>query len=242
MATTLVVAFAAYRSPLATVRKVRLIMVGPLDPPEERLTRNRAEIGPGEPLLLFDAGRYAAGISGLPWVRKVDVGRTLLGTVHVRVEMRRPVARLACGGRRWELDEEGVVIRPARKNVPLPEITMCDARPVRRGQPIESEAVLGGLAAMFLGRDVPGLRPDRIAVDQSTGICFNNGDSVAIRLGRADDLPQKMALIARTYSKGRELSRTIEAMDVSCPQMPLGKPRASAPADPDSEGSAGGAG
>ncbi len=221
-----VVAVATYASPLTTVRKVRLIVSDLLEGPELRCTKRRAQVAPGLSLARFDRSSYTDNLARLPWVRSVSAETMVSGDLIVYVTVRRPLAIVSCGGRRWEVDEDGVVIRPARKGIKLLEVAMTDPAPVRLGSAITCEATVGGLAAMVLGRDAEGLKPERIAVDQNNGICFNNGDKVAVSLGRPADLPYKIALIDRIYRKDPSLCGRIEAIDLSCPQSPACKRRA----------------
>jgi hypothetical protein len=222
-------------SPLATVRSVVLtVPVLPIDH-EGRGTRGRAEVEPGLSLALFDVKAYKANLAELPWVKSVRVRRFPLGSVRVEVEVRRPVARLACAGRRWEVDEDCVVIRPARKGVALPEIALGDPTPIKLGSQVNVDVVQGALAAAALARDVPGLRPTGIAVDQINGICFNNDDSVAVCLGQARELPYKMALIERIYEQEPAIGGRLKSIDLSCPKAPACTRRASAGTAPSSE-------
>lgn len=229
-------------SPLATVRSVTVSAPPLPEDAERRCIEDRADLPPGVSLALLDTQAYAREIERLPWVSSARVQRSLWGQVRVEVRVRRPVARLLCGGRRWEMDEEGVVIRPARRGVSLPEIALMDPVRIERGCRVDVEVVLGGLAASVLGRAVPGLEPVGIAVDQINGICFNNGDRVAVCLGQADELPYKMALIRRIYQQEPAIAGKLEAIDLSCPQAPACTRRASARVAPSSEAIAADAG
>ncbi|NLH98977.1 MAG: FtsQ-type POTRA domain-containing protein [Chthonomonadales bacterium] len=213
---------AALTSPAITVRRVRVVMPAlPLES-ESRCTLSRAALPPGVRLALMDVRGYADALRRLPWVRSVTVRRGLDGTVTAEVEVRSPVARLVCGGRRWEVDDDGVIIRPARRDLDLPEIVMNQAVPVCRGARVEAENVLGAIAALALSRGVSGLTPVSITVDQTDGICFNNGDNIAVWLGRADDLPYKMAVVERIYRLEPPVADRLVSVDVSVPQMPTG--------------------
>ncbi len=227
-ASAAVVAIAATASPLATIRRVRLVLSGVLEAPEMRCTEHRAHVQPGMSLALFDTERCAESLRRLPWVRSVRAETTVTGDLIVRVAVRRPEVVVSCGGRRWEVDEDGFVVRPARKGLKLTELVMCDPAPLRVGFQIPCEMTLGGMAAAVIGRGVHGLKPERIAVDQTTGICFNNGDKVAVCLGPAADLPYKIALIDRIYREDPQLSGRLDAIDLSCPLTPACRRRASA--------------
>ena len=218
---------AALASPLASVRKVRLIVTDRLEEPELRCTVRRAQVHPGLPLMRFDRARYCQGLAQLPWVRSARAETRLTGDLVVSVIVRRPAAVVLCGGRRWEVDDDGIVIRPARKGTDLIEAAMGAPASLRPGEAIPCEMTVGALAALVLAQDVSGPKPERIAVDQNYGICFNNADKVAVCFGRPVDLPYKVALMDRIYRMSHSLSGRIEAIDLSCPQSPACKRRAS---------------
>lgn len=212
-------------SPSMTVRKVIVIMPALPIEAEQRCVRKRAEIRPGTSLALMDVRTYADEIRRLPWVRSVQVRRSLNRAVTVEVEVRRPVVRLVCGGRRWEADDEGVVIRPARRDVELPEIVMLQPRPICLGARVDAEEVLGAIAAVRLSRNMGVLNAVSVTVDQRNGICFNNGDRVAVWLGQAEDLPYKLALVERMYRVEPTIAQRLLSIDVRVPQVPAGTPR-----------------
>lgn len=222
-AVTLILAVVA--SPCLTVRRVNLVVADlPLES-ENRCVRSHAAIPPGTSLVLMDVKRYSDEIRRLPWVRSVRVRRYLDRSVTVEVDVRRPVVRLVCGGRRWEVDDDGVVIRPARRDVALLEVALDAPRPIIAGAQLDAEEVLGAIAAVRMSRSAGVLNPVCVTVDQRNGICFNNADNVAVWLGEAEDLPYKLALVARMYRIEPTIAQRLQTIDVSMPQVPAGTPR-----------------
>lgn len=212
-------------SPALTVRSVRLTMPALPQAHEERATREACRLPKGTSLALMSVVRCERALMRLPWVRSVEVSRLPNRVVRARVWVRHAVATLHHGGRRWEIDEYGWVVRPARRSVGLPEITIEGPLQVALGKRLTGDRLVAGLAAAAMARDSECLRGAQISVDQTAGICFNNWDRVAVVVGTADDLPRKLAVVRRIYELEPDIGLRLSEIDVSCPRFPAGRPR-----------------
>lgn len=224
---TWVVAFVA--SPAMTVRSMSVQVYGAAEPHEIRAIVRSSAIPRHTRLLQVRAGDLERRLAQWPWVASARVHRDVwTRSIRLSVTVREPTVALECSGRRWELDDEGHVIRPLRRGQKLTEVIADVPVKIVQGQQISSEEILGGLAAARLSRAVPCLRGARINVDQSAAICFNSIDGVEIRAGDAGNLPTKLAVVQRVYDLAeREHYRVrdrLVAIDVSVPRHPGGLP------------------
>jgi len=177
-------------------------------------------------LLLLRRAEVRARLERFPWVLRADVEPILWRrAVEVKVAVREPAAELVVGGRRWEVDDDGWVVRPLRRGIDLPQVTIAGRLDVSPGQRLTSERVLAGLAAARLKQAVACLQQATISVDETASICFNNPDRVAVRMGTVEDLPVKLAVVEQIYRVEAQVGKRFQEIDVSCPQVPAGKPR-----------------
>lgn len=64
----------------------------------------------GDAMFGFDPNVMHARLAALPWVREATIQRRLPGTIHIRINERRPTALWQRDGRLALIDDEGVII------------------------------------------------------------------------------------------------------------------------------------
>lgn len=224
--------YAAFVSPAMSVRDVVVRAPAGLQPHEQRAIISATFPLCTSRLLLLRGAEVRSRLERFPWVLRADVEPILWRrAVEVKVAAREPAAELIVGGRRWEVDDDGWVIRPMRRGIDLPQVTITGRLDVSPGQRLTSERVLAGLAAVRLKRAVACLQQATISVDERASICFNNPDRVAISVGTVEDLPVKLAVVEQIYRVEAEVGRRLQEIDVSCPSVPAGKPRTAGQTD-----------
>jgi cell division protein FtsQ len=206
-------------SPALHVREVRVRGVAGLTQDETEATRLAAEVPPGTNVLRGGWDRTTAALSRLPWVKTVRARRALPAGVEFMLIPRMPVSVLLTATGGWEVDDGGMVIRPARPDLRLPTITALDAAP-EAGQPADFPGVAGALAALSMLQSGKQLPITKIEVDSKGELCLNMVDSVAIRLGQPDGLNEKVALVRRIYSERPDIASTAETVDLRDPAAP----------------------
>ncbi|RKY59020.1 MAG: cell division protein FtsQ, partial [Candidatus Latescibacterota bacterium] len=70
----------------------------------------------------MDIKEVVERVKGIPWVRDVEVHRSLFGKLVLKIEERKPVALLVAG-RLFPVDADGVVLSPLKVPPDLPLIT-----------------------------------------------------------------------------------------------------------------------
>jgi cell division protein FtsQ len=219
-------------SPVFSVRRVIVTGLSHLTPEEALEVRARAGVTPRSNLFLTKTGRIAKEVERLPSVARVSISRKLPGTLEVTVIPRVPIASLQVGGARWELDGGGVVIRRSTKTKNLPEIRSATNVDVQPGVSLADSPVGGALTLLRLANGRQPLRIAKIDVDQRTDIWLNMQDTVAIRLGQAEDLPKKVALIRSIYADKPDIAAEVQSIDLTCPDAPACTPRDSTKGSP----------
>jgi cell division protein FtsQ len=144
---------------------------------------------PGDPILLVDVRAAEAALARHPWVKRVDVRRTLDRALRVSVEERRPAALVDLGGL-YLVDEGGDVFKRAAAGdgLDLPLVTGLSRADwvQRRGA---AEPLLAGalaLAKAWHRRGTPA-RLSEIHVEPGDGVTLYVGDDgTEVRLGTSD--------------------------------------------------------
>ncbi len=169
--------------------------------------------------------------------RRIQLPDTLILTVAER----QPFATLASGGRYWLLDRKGVPYENLDKpypNVPLVAVQSAATASgatnseVVLGQPLHTRWLAQTYGLMGLLAHSRTLEASKISVDQNANICLNRADKLQILLGQPEGMPQKVALAeAAVEANGGTIARRAAYIDVSCPELPVWKPRLETEAD-----------
>ena len=224
-----VLAWAAFWSPLLSVRTVRVIGSRHLTSSD---IEQAAHLGGGTNILLLSTGAVVRDIERLPWVRRARVERSLPGTLRVRIVERRPVLVLANGSVRWLVDKHGNVIAPARAgHRRLATLAGIHLGAISAGMRLGPSS---GGAALAVWRGLPPRLKHKVgAVFAPTvpAITFSLRDGTTVRYGGPEDSRDKnhvlLALLRRIARDGV----TTSYIDVRVPTDPaLGPPPAAASA------------
>lgn len=165
--------------------------------------------------------------------RRIQLPDTLVLTVAER----QPFATLSSGGRYWLLDRKGVPYQTLDKPYPqVPLVAVQDAaegtQGIVLGQPLHTRWLAQTYNLMGLLARSRTLEAAKISVDQNANICLNRADKLQILLGQPEALPQKVALAeAAVAANGGTIARRAAYIDVSCPDLPVWKPRPDAEDD-----------
>lgn len=158
--------------------------------------------------------------------RRIELPDTLI----LQVAERQPFATLASGGQYWLLDSKGVPYQTLDKPYPqVPLLAVAAAAtptPLVLGQPLHARWLKQAYGLLGLLAQNEALGATKISVDQNANICLNRRDNLQIVLGQPDSLPQKLALAqAAVTANGGAIARRAAYIDVSCPELPVWKPR-----------------
>jgi cell division protein FtsQ len=211
------------RSPLFAIRQVRVTGLVELMPDEAGDAQAAAELPSNTNFFHLNRRQLESEIESVPAVAAARISRRFPNRVEIVVTPRRPVAILAAGAARWEVDRGGVAIRPERPGQKLPEIDCASASNVAPGQRIDVPGVAGALSAASLCAAAPNGKPlgiAKIEVDQNGDMCLNMVDSVAIRFGQGDQLDTKLALVRRIYNERPDIGAEVETIDLRFPEAP----------------------
>lgn len=191
----------------------------------------------GRNVLFFNKKTVALDILQLPEVESVRVDRVLPRTVRLRIHERKPVAMLHDGKQLFLVDETGVVFHKVPK--PVTGLTTINVRvPLKTGDAAGKTSVEACLALEALKCAAKErLSVAKIRVDPDGDICLNMIGGFDVKLGQAQELPRKMALVRKALQGKPELAKNAKYIDVSCPKYPAWLPRgASATAMSTSDG------
>lgn len=216
------------RSPLFSIRGVRITGLESLLPEEASAARNAAAGRPGTNLFRLNRSNLEAALKRVSAVGGAQVSRRFPNALDIAITPRIPVALLTSGSERWEVDRAGVAIRPARPSVKLPEIACAAGVTVTPGRRINVPGVAGAItAALITSRCKPlgTTKITKIEIDQNADMCLNMSDSVAIRIGQTDQLDTKLFLVRRIYDERPDIGAEVESIDLRFPESPACIPR-----------------
>jgi cell division septal protein FtsQ len=210
------------------VRQVKVSGLSQLTPEEAAVTQASAVIPPHSNIIRARFEKTVRALSSLPWVASVTPHKHYPAGVEFAIIPRQAVALVTGAGGRWEVDGAGIAIRTARAGTRLPEITVPDTSGVHPGARIDVPGVSVALSAVSLAHGSKPVPIVKIEVDQNADICLNMKDNVAIRLGAAEDIGAKLALVHRIYNDKPDIGTLVQSIDLRSPESPSCVPRAAA--------------
>lgn len=214
-----------FASPVLAVRHIVVKGLAPLTPEEASQVQEAAKLPPHTNLMRAPAGRIAASLRKLPWVADAIVSRQLPDHLVITIKARLPVTVLTTPAGRWELDGRGIPIRPAQMMATLPEIVANMNSVIEPGVAVDLPGVAGALSVVEMAKRGKPIQIAKIEVDQNADLCLNMQDSVAIRLGQVEDLPQKLTLVHRIYEEKPDIGTEVARIDLRCLDAPACLPR-----------------
>jgi cell division protein FtsQ len=208
-------------SPVFAVKQVRLYGLAGLPSAESEAVGKVVALPGTTNFLRAPVGDVERQLKALPYVRTATVARRLPNRIEARIQARIPLVVVEIGGKRFEVDAEGVPIRLARlENAKLPRIALKRLRPVEPGVALNDSA----LRALLTVLQTPGVdlweKIAKIEVDQNEFLCLNMRDGVKVELGGVDELPKKFALAQKVYASESEVAQRFVAINLSSPDWP----------------------
>jgi hypothetical protein len=190
---------AAFASPRLAVRAVRVAGA-------RQLTAQRvgglASVPAGANVLSVNLGDVRRRVMRDPAVRDAHVTRALPDGIRIVVEERRPRMVATMAGRFWDVDEAGIPFREQRAPTPgLPLVDLGVGRPPALGKSLPGDRWRAVLTCADLGRKNR-LPVRKILFDDGGELWLNiaipgtaaSGERLLpVRLGRLEDLPEKLA-------------------------------------------------
>jgi cell division protein FtsQ len=156
-----------------------------------------------------------------PAVKEVRLYRRLPNTLIVRVIERKPELILETSKALYEVDSEGVPYRIAKKvDSSLPLITCGMVGSIRLGQQLRTPEFLIARNCLLLAKNKKMFNVAKLSVDQSQELCLNVRDGYQVKLGRPEQLSEKLDIAAQAVAQIPEFRERGEYVDVSCPEAP----------------------
>lgn len=214
----------AVRAPMLAVKEVQISGVKMSDRAAVESASNDLL---GQNILTLRKSEVVDKIRHLSEVREVKMGRDLPCRVWVRVWERRPDAVLSDGQSCCLVENDGFMfhrIDGPRRDLPLLVVDRCDK--LQTGKVAASPDVRNALEVLSCARK-EGISLNKISVDPQGDICLNMGSDFYVRLGQPDDIAKKMALLRSALVYKPSIAKEAEYIDISCPEAPVMKPRAS---------------
>jgi cell division protein FtsQ len=193
-------------------------------PEVQKAVREAGAAFMGESLVALDQQEVRRRLAALPSVRAVTVDRAFPHTLRVVVVPERSLAVVRNGREAWLVSEEGRVIRAAGADAGArrPLVWTASEPDLEPGAQVESENVLLSLQALRL---LPRPFPERIQTARASNdeITLVLAEGMEIRLGRADRLALKLAVVARVLGATTAADRAgLAYLDVSVPEKVVG--------------------
>jgi cell division protein FtsQ len=230
----MIVAWAAFWSPLLDVRSIRVI--GGRHTHAAQVA-SIARLDEGANLLLLSTSRVAARARALPWVKSARVDRKLPGTLVVRIRERRPALVLSLGAARWTMDATGRVLAPGAVQRGLPVLSGSALAGIRPGARPASPQLTSALRAY---RSLPPnvrAQVTTIAAPSVERVTFALKSGIVVHYGDAARTRFKNSVLRSLLAELARERRTPAYIDVSVPSSPaiagaapLATPAPSAPA------------
>lgn len=232
IAVVAVLVWAAFWSPLLSVRDVKL--TGARHTTAEEVAA-AAGLGPDDNLLLLSAGDVVAAARKLPWVADAEVERRLPGTVKVKVVERKPALVVSLGtSARWTIDAEGHVLSTGQAEPGLPVVGGVEVGDIKPGVKLDAPVIAEVLKAW---RSLPKKLAGEVQAIFATSlerISFTLTDGTQVRYGAAERLGAKNEVLLALRKQLAEEGKVTSYIDVRVPTSPaIGPPPPEvAPASP----------
>ncbi len=183
-------------------------------------------LAPGDSAFRVNAFQIRARLRSDPRVDEVWVSLGFPHRLTVTVHERAPVAALSVAGGYVLLDEDGVVI--ARTPGPAPYLSLrvdgLDPRSVQIGTVVPDSSVR--LGAGVAGRLPGALRQQVIGVRVDAGgeVVLQTRDGIAVRLGGADGIAERLAQVPDVLAAVRARGMHVEHVDMRFPGSVIVRP------------------
>jgi cell division septal protein FtsQ len=204
---------AVYSSPMLDIKTVTF-RLDPSATAEERASvREAATVQPCTSLPAFPSGRLEADLKKMTWVQGARITKGLAG-LTVTVTARKAAAILHGAAGPWEIDANGCAVRPARPNTGLPKVTVQAEWYPTAGKRPDSAALDAALVVLSRAGRLSPVQVRSVVVDRNVDVWLTTSDDLEVRLGQPTSLPDKMARLARLYSKEPRLGRKLSVVNL----------------------------
>ena len=215
----------ALTSPWFNVRRVTVHGLDGLSAEELDAAVRASRLPPGTNLFSRGVSSLADRLSAQAFVEDARIVRRIPPQVSVYVTPRAPFAAALIAGRHWELDRRGIVIRRSLPTRGLPIIEQTAAPSPMPGERIADETFLRALDIVDMLDRKGDPEFTKIVVDPRAHLCLNMSDGLIIRLGLAESLNQKVALIRKIYQEQPNPADLLKSVDLTAPAHPVCVPR-----------------
>ncbi len=219
-------------SPYCRVRKVGVeVPQSQLLPQEEALLKENLRISKYTNWVLAPVDRMKHKLRKLPFVKTAKVRHQLPNHLVASVGPREPFAILNMAGAKYEIDDKGYPIRPAREEVAqrLPEVLFAEAQPITLGQQMNAFVMVFWLPLFktTFGQNATTLQ--KIEVDPKGNLCLNMKDGLRVQWGQGDMmLAERTALLQELYRREAMLASRFSELNLIAPDSPACRPRVAA--------------
>jgi cell division protein FtsQ len=178
-------------------------------------------LGPlaGVSLLKINGGEVSRLATSLPFVAGVEFDRAFPNTLRIRVQPEEPVAVVRRGVEAWLVSRRGRVIKRVEQGTheSLPRIWLSHAADVSLGATLGTGGGAEEVSLLVPLRDA-GLDGRVAMVHVASGqIAYKLRNGVELRVGRAEELPLKLAIAERILAA----TPVAGYLDVSVPERPV---------------------
>jgi cell division septal protein FtsQ len=219
-------------SPYCRVRKIDVeVPQSQLLPQEEALLKENLRISKYTNWVLAPVDRMKHKIQRLPFVKTAKVRHQLPNHLVASVVPREPFAILNMAGAKYEIDDKGYPIRPAREEMAqrLPEVFFAEAQPITLGQQMNAFVMVSWLPLFKTTFGQKATTLQKIEVDPKGNLCLNMKDGLRVQWGQGDMLfAERTALLQELYQREATLSNRFAELILIAPDSPACRPRVAA--------------
>lgn len=208
----------ALTSPWFSVRKVKI--EGNRLLPSARILA-LLELPPDSNIFLVKKQPLERRVARSPVVKDVRVRRRLPDTLIVQISERKRDLVLRTPTANYEVDASGVPFRTvAQPGTGVPVISCALQRRPVLGRPIREKRFLSARNCLLLVRAKKIFRVSEITVDPAGDLCLNDRDGFQVKLGRPEQLSEKLDKAALAVEQLPEFREHGEYIDVTCAEAP----------------------
>lgn len=208
------VALAAYTSPWFYVKHKRVVGNKTVSSSE---ILDRLQIPHNCNIFALNKREAESRLAGDSVVKEVRLYRRPPNTLIIRVVERMPDLVLSTGGKLYEVDSSAVPFRVVDEADARLPVLSCEVRErIILGQPLDDAAFNTGRNCLLLARAEKKLRVAKLTVDPKNYLCLNTTDGFQVKLGRPEQLSEKLDIAARAVEQIPEFSKSGQYIDVTC--------------------------
>lgn len=166
-------------------------------------------------------------------IKKARISRFPPATVIIHITERKGAALLVVEGRSYLIDEDGVILNPSEGSGVSPE--RCDLQNMPAVTGVSGQWITKGILNADICRMIFGLleqlkkllNTKRMQIDltQKDNMIVLIDDVLRVRLGEAQDIPEKIRVVQKLLKGLGGKRGQIEYIDVQCPKFPAVKYR-----------------